>query len=357
MGRPARGAEVLVSDGGDGQGRSALAAVRALGRAGYRVAVTVVAEAEATSLAASSRWCGRAVRMPPARDARFADAIAAERSRRDYLTVLAASDAVARALDEPAAALTDKSVLAERLAIAGLPSPATQTYQSWEAMTEAPLPYPVVIKPTQGGTSAQLVHSAEELASVPHFPGSLVVQPRVAGSLRAVAGVMWEGALVAAVHQRAHRTWPPDAGPSAAAVTTPPDHELEECVIRLLAEHAGVFQVQLIGDQVIDVNPRIYASLPLAVGAGVNLPALYCDLLQGANPPTTVQRAAVGVEYRWLEGDLRHALWNARNGRVLDAFRSLAPRKGTIHSVESASDPRPSLARAHHVARKLWHRG
>jgi predicted ATP-grasp superfamily ATP-dependent carboligase len=179
------------------------------------------------------------------------------------------------------------------------------------------------------------------------------VQPFAAGTMRAVCGVVADGRLLAAVHQRYVRIWPPGCGTASAAVTTDPDLDLEARLPRLLEGHEGVFQVQLIGDQVIDVNPRVYGSLPLAVAAGANLPAIACAAAAGPRDGDVV-RGRPGVRYRWLEGDVRRILHDRRTRTAswAETVRALVPHRGTAHSVESLRDPGPVLSRFTDVARR-----
>jgi hypothetical protein len=165
--------------------------------------------------------------------------------------------------------------------------------------------------------------------------------------------VIADGRLLAAVHQRYLRIWPPDCGTSSAAVTTAPDLELEDRLPTLLAGHRGVFQVQLVGDQVIDINPRVYGSLPLAVAAGANLPAIACRAASGGGEHGIV-RGRPGVRYRWLEGDLRRLLHDARAGTLSRGAlaAALLPHAGTAHSVESLRDPGPLLVRVADAVRR-----
>jgi hypothetical protein len=81
------------------------------------------------------------------------------------------------------------------------------------------------------------------------------------------------------------------------------------------------------------------------VAAGVNLVALYCDLMRGVEIAEV--RARPGHFYRWLEADLRHVAAALGAGRmsVWSAARKLTPRLGTAHSTESLSDPGPLAAR------------
>lgn len=266
-------------------------------------------------------------------------------------TVLAASDLVLVELDLPGADLVDKTMLPERAAAAGLPVPPTRTFEDLgELLSSDDLEYPLVVKAAVKSRPDQVVtriDSPEGLAAaVGLLSGAVVTQPFAAGTMRAVAGVMAGNDLLAAVHQRYVRIWPPECGTASAAVTTEPDLDLEARVQRLLAGHIGVFQVQLVGDQLIDVNPRVYGSLPLAVASGANLPAIACAAAAGRMPESVI-RARPGVRYRWLEGDVRRVAHDLRRRTLspLAGARALSPRRGTAHSIESLRDPGPGLAR------------
>jgi hypothetical protein len=353
----ARRGAVLVSDHDDGNSRSAVAAVRALDAAGYSPFVTATGR---RSAAGASRSCAGVLRVPPVGTPGYPGAVKDHVAATPGAVVLAASDPVLLALDLPGAALVDKASLPRAAAAAGLRVPHTRQFATAAHLLAAAddLEYPLVIKAavkTGSGENAQRIEDAGELpAAVTDLPGPVVVQPFAVGTMRAVCGVLADGRLLAAVHQTYVRIWPPGCGTASAAITTEPDHDLEERLPHLLAGHAGVFQVQLIGDQVIDVNPRVYGSLPLAVAAGANLPAIACQAITGRHPSELV-RGRPGVRYRWLEGDLRRVLHDARTGALTPggAGRALVPRRGTAHSVESLRDPGPALVRLAAVARSL----
>lgn len=347
---------VFVSDHVDGRSRSAVAAVRALGQAGYRPLVTVTG---GRSAAAASRSCAGVLRVPPADSPEYRDAMEKHLIASPSAVVLAASDAVLVALDQPGAALVDKAALPERAAAAGLRSPATRTFPGAAELLAAgcALEYPLVVKAaikTGPDEVTRRVDTPDALAgAVASLSGPVVVQPFALGTMRAVCGVVHEGRLLAVVHQRYERIWPPGAGTASAAVTVAPDGDLEARLPQLLAGHSGVFQVQLIEDQVIDVNPRVYGSLPLAVAAGANLPAIACDAVQGRLPGSVV-RGRPGVRYRWLEGDVRSVLHGLRSRDLSPwtAVRALLPHRGTAHSIESLRDPGPLLVRLVDVVRR-----
>jgi predicted ATP-grasp superfamily ATP-dependent carboligase len=56
----------------------------------------------------------------------------------------------------------------------------------------------------------------------------------------------------------------------------------------------------------MELNPRLWGSLQLAIEAGVDFPSLLVDLHRGAEIPPIEPR--LGVRSRWLLGDLDHLL-------------------------------------------------
>ena len=345
---------VLVVDHVNGRSRSAVAAVRALAAGGY---TPLVAVSGRSSAAARSRFCAGVVAVPLPTAPDYREAVEQELLARE-LTVLAASDAALVALRHPGAELIDKAVLPARVAAAGLVMPATRAFASAEQLrgTAAHLDYPLVVKAavksSAGAVARRFDGPAALLALSDDLYGPVVVQPFHTGRMRAVCGVVHDGELLAAVHQSYLRIWPPDCGVASAAVTLAPDVELEAHLVRLLAGHSGVFQVQLVGDYLIDVNPRVYGSLPLAVAAGTNLPAIACEATAGRRGKFV--RGRPGVRYRWLEGDLRSVLYDVHHRRLgwLAAANAVRPRRNTAHSVESLRDPGPALERIRDIVRR-----
>lgn len=342
---------VLVVDAGDGHGRSALAAVRALAAAGYR---PVVGTHGRSSLAAASRRCSETVALPAPTDEGFAEALRIAAETCGALTVLPGNDATLRSLGAPGSDLVDKARLVERARSVGFPVPPTRTFENGSALVDAAssLEYPVVVKPAVPSMPARRFTAPGALSVFATTGESLLVQPFLSEPMRAVGGVVEGGRLVAAVHQRNIRTWPAECGTSCRAETIEPDPVLEEALLRLLDGFSGIFQAQLVGEFLLDLNPRVYGSLPLSVAAGANLPAVWCDLLRGVDVPSV--RARPGVSYRWVEGDLRSLTWSLRSRRigVSAAFRALRPRRGAAHSTESLRDPRPTLVRIRHAFRR-----
>jgi hypothetical protein len=338
---------VLVTDGasdGHGQSRPSLGAVRALGAAGYRVAVTVSTR---DSLAAASRYCRRKVRVPDVHTAGYVEAVREELARGPYLTMLATSDTALIALGAPGAHLIDKGRLQTAAQTAGLPFPPTEVFATGKELLAAAhrLSYPVIVKPAVGKPPLR-AGGPGDLAFWAGRTNPLLVQPYLTQPIHTMGGVMWRDRLAAVVHQRYLRTWPPEAGMALAAETIEPDLELEAKAVTLLQGFEGVFELELSGGYLFDVNPRVYGSIMLSVRAGANLVGVYCDLLRGEAVPFI--RGRPGAFYRWLEADVRYVasgLVRRRLG-VREAAGMLRPRWRTAHGgPESLSDPGPLAAR------------
>jgi hypothetical protein len=345
---------VLVTDGSKrigGQGRAAVAAVRALAAGGYRPAVTV---SGGTSLAARSRHCARRVEVPSVTEPGYVEAVRAELGRWPYLVCLPASDATLLALRPELEHLVEKPQLAKHAERAGIPMPPSHHFGSTEQLVAAArtLPYPVVVKPTSHRYQPYRADSPADLTGRMAGDGEVVVQPFVTEPIRMVAGLVWRGRMLQAAHARWLRMWKIGVGNAAAAETTEPDPALEARLLELLDGYDGVFNAQFIGPYLLDVHARVYGTHPLAVAGGVNLIASFCDLLQGRDVPE--RRARPGAFFRWIEGDLRH-VWSAlRAGRMSpsEALGALRPRRGAAHSTESLTDPGPMLARLGFGARR-----
>ena len=333
-----------------------MATVRALARAGYCPAVSTAGN---RSIAAASRFCEQRVRLPRAGTPEYAEALRAELASGRYTAALPASDVSLIAAGCPGSELVNKAVTYERAQQADIPTLPWQVFDSTEALRSSAdhLPYPVVVKAVEKSLTAdpqahvvEAPHDLDQLRGV----GALIVQPYEGTPLRAVSGVVWEGRFLALAHQQYLRLWPARAGVGSAAVTVAPDHELEEKLAVVLDGHNGVFQAQLAGPYLLDLNPRVYGSLPLTLAAGPNLPAIACDAAQGR--VRTLIRAKLGVRYRWVEGDVRHLIngWRAGEIPAVEALRASCPHRRTAHSSESLLDPGPTVERLKYAASKRW---
>lgn len=341
----------FVVDGGRGSSRSALATTRALAAADIDVVVGVADDYE---LAASSKGVIEVTRVPRSESPDFAAIVGEQMAARQIEVVFATSDLSLRALALPGADLVDKEVLASRATQVGISTPETWFFDSVDDI-DPDVGLPVVVKPVIGSAPAIRVEHPEELVGLPDDMGAVAVQPFLQGPIHSFAGVMWNGKLRAAIHQRYLRTWPVDCGTSAAAITIAPDYDRESTLTELLGEHRGIFQAQYLDGRLIDVNPRPYGSMPLALEAGCNLAALTWSLQHGLDSSIGIHRGREGVRYRWLEGDLRHVISKmaSRQMSPLVAARSLMPRRSTAHSLWDVNDLGPVVLRGRQVAQAI----
>jgi predicted ATP-grasp superfamily ATP-dependent carboligase len=94
--------------------------------------------------------------------------------------------------------------------------------------------------------------------------------------------------------------------------------------------------------KLLEVNPRFWGSLALAIDAGVNFPYLLTLMALGQDF-TPVNRYRLGHRCRWLlPGDLLHFLQNPNRWHLEPSFfRFRAPR--LTYDIIDARDPGPIL--------------
>lgn len=243
--------------------------------------------------------------------------------------------------------LRDKRALADLAAAVGLTAPRILVEGTAGELAGSEPPVPAVLKRLRpGGAKARPVGSLRELRELlrdapPDEP--VILQELARPPLVGLALVLdRDGGVVARLQQHAHRTWPPAGGGSALAVSVAPDEDLVARSARLLAGagYWGLAQLQFLqtdrGPALIDVNPRFYGSMPLALACGVNLPAAWHAVATDTAPPPLVPYR-VGVSYRRLQSDLGDAVYS-RSPRLL-LTRAPRPSSG---SVWAPDDPLPS---------------
>jgi predicted ATP-grasp superfamily ATP-dependent carboligase len=267
--------------------------------------------------------------------------------------------------------VTDKTLLPEVASEAGLRMPETRVVSAEEvADGRLPLRPPAVVKPLRSQMptpdgfrhfSVRIAISRDDVvAALRALPGGRgLLQSYHHGDLSAVGGVFWDGKVVAAVHQRAIRLWPNPTGQMSFAIAIPRDTELEMGIARLLSGFGwqGMFQLQFVetenGRLLIDLNPRPYGSLALALAAGQNLPGIWANLLQGRELPPTPYRH--GVSFRNEQLDAHALLASARTVHLTSAGELArgVSRRATVHAYYETGDSMPLLALGSRKVRKF----
>jgi predicted ATP-grasp superfamily ATP-dependent carboligase len=390
---------VLVTDAGR---TSAIAIMRSLGRRGWHV---VAADADRDSAGFRSRYVSeRVCHADPAVDPGGAAAAlleAAGRGRLDLLVpvtdelvlplaaareelpagcVLAVSD------DEGLAATGDKVATLELARRLGVPTPPTAVVRTPdEALEAAPdLGWPVVVKPavsrlrTPEGierfTVAYANDGAELVARMEEVGGrtAVLLQRYVTGEGHGVELLMAGGRPLAAFQHHRLREVPITGGASSFRESVPLDPGLLDASVRLLAELSWTglamveFRVGPDGPSLMEVNGRIWGSLPLAVKAGMDFPARMADLFLDGPPPegpvdtdyrVGVRSRNVSLDVVWIGSTLRRRrrypyLESPRRREALAAAAGLL-RPGDGYDLLEADDPGPALAELRGLAGKI----
>jgi len=341
---------IVVSDG---ETRSALAVTRTLGAAGYEVHVLSAGE---RSLAGSSRHAAQAHAIPsaerePAAWSGAVDTLLAQLHDPLFIPTTEVSAGLAIesglydrwrvALPDPAAyrAAIDKHSLMVRARALGIDVPASTFIESLTELDRLPdgFQYPVVLKARrsrwfEGGRwhegGVHIVRDAAQLresVQAPDFAGGCLIQEFVPGHGEGLFFLVDRGRIVARFAHRRLREKPPSGGVSVLSESVDPDPALLEASERLLAdfEWHGVAMVEYrrspTGRAVLmEINPRLWGSLQLAIDAGVDFPRLMVDLYSGKQVDAPTGRA--NVKLRWLLGDWDHLLIALRRREMRQAM-------------------------------------
>jgi predicted ATP-grasp superfamily ATP-dependent carboligase len=95
----------------------------------------------------------------------------------------------------------------------------------------------------------------------------------------------------------------------------------------------------------MEINPRFWGSLALAIAAGVNFPYLLLRMARGEKFKP-VERYTLGTKCRWLlPGDLLHFIRNPERARLQPSFFKFRG-PDLAYDILSLRDPLPVLARA-----------
>jgi biotin carboxylase len=179
--------------------------------------------------------------------------------------------------------------------------------------------------------------------------GDFIVQERIQGTGYGVSMLFDHGQLKASFTHRRLRELSPAGGPSTLRQSIrQPELEAHAGLLLRHVGYHGVAMVEFKHDEVsgkvwfLEVNPRWWGSLALAVRAGVDFPYLYYRMALGENlPPPPEYRT--GVTVRWLLGDLLALKNQFVATRKMPGYRDLFP-KVDGYDYLFADDPLPFAA-------------
>ena len=371
----------------DGHWRKSLAAVRSLGRSG--IAVTA---GESSWIATSlfSKYCARRVVYPSVHrhPEAFLTFIRQELKNIDYDLVMPVEEEtllllaqhreefapVARLPIPPHNTLSmvrDKGWLLQHASQAGIPIPRTFWIKDIDDLgaVKDTIPPPWVIKPrvSSGSFGIAYVEQEGDLAAAYHkvhsqFPLPLI-QERIPpeGEGFGFSALLDKGGHVkASFSHRRLREYPMTGGPSTLreSVHHP---QIEELGIKLLRslEWYGVAMVEFKVDprdnqpKLMELNPRFWGSLALAIHAGVDFPYLLYKMAMGEDFEPVLEYKT-GVRCRWLlPGDILHFLTNPRRFQLNPSFFQF---RGMAYDILSCDDPMPTVGRFLTPFSLLWDR-
>jgi D-aspartate ligase len=254
----------------------------------------------------------------------------------------------------------DKRETYERAARLGLAQPWTAFPADRADVAHLDCTFPAIIKPcikpvanSLTAAKAWRVEDREDLlrkydaATALMDPGLLMVQELIPGRgahQLSFAALCRDGEIVAKVGARRLRQRPMDLGVASTYVETAHEPEAEAAARRLLSDlrFTGIVEVEFKRDprddipKLLDINARIWGWHTLCERAGVNFPALWCDLLRGREVQPVEGR--IGVRWVRMATDVPTVMREIAMGRLgLGAYLA-SLRAPLAHAILASDD-------------------
>ncbi len=379
----------------DGNQRSALSAVRSLGKQGINVHA---GEQAHPSISCSSKYASCAFLYPspytkpdsfiekiqelsvknagaillPMTDVTVSEILRNKEKLRNFNIPMGGYEAYEKA--------TDKATLFRLAKELDIPIPDTLFSDEYSGPISlvskaSVLGFPLVIKPSRSrfrlssrwvSASVQYATDEQELRSIigqeKFSLQPFLLQEKVEGPGVGIFLLVNEGESVAHFAHRRIREKPPSGGVSVLCESiAPPEKALQAA--KKLMKHIGwtgpamvefKWDKRINEPKLMEVNARFWGSLELAISAGVDFPYLLYRMATGArvDPPKTYR---IGLRSRWELGDLDHLLIRLRHKDRDLTLPEDAPSRSTVlfhfirdffhpsvrHEVFRPDDPRP----------------
>lgn len=371
----------------DGNQRAALAAVRSLGSQGLWVGV---GESSTESLAGASRYCQQTVVYPdPYKSPRaFFEDILRQVDALGITFLLPITEATTYVIlkyrdelpigvtlpfpkQESVEQLANKNRLFGLAADFGIPTPETIFCENWKDGLSAienlsDKHFPIVLKPFKSkivqedcilSTQVLIANTAIEARSYLNqhafFEFPFTIQSFVEGTGQGVFALFNRGKPICYFSHRRLREKPPGGGVSVLSESAPLNEQLKTCSEKLLAgaDWHGVAMVEFrvspegVG-YLMEVNPRFWGSLQLAIDSGVDFPLWLYLISTGQELPRMSWRQR---RVRWILGDLDRLFIVLKSPlsaysistKLLEILRFFRPGLRTRHEVNRWDDLNP----------------
>ena len=349
----------------DGKYRMSIAAVRALGRAGYRIIVTQTeAESEGTPPVFSSRYATAThVIKGSVKDAEYKDRLidiikeygrpvlfplgavtlnTVSKYAEDFSTVCDFLVSEPTTLD----ALNDKETVHARAEELALPVP--------KQYADKPDAYPVVIKPHCGeklGLAAadRYTIAGDEaeytvkMAKMRKYDPEPIVQQKVEGDGMGVCMLIdGEGRLINALCHRRIREYPITGGPSSCCESFY-DGKMINDAYALLSSFGfkGMAMVEFKGKYILEVNPRVWGSFPMTVCCDSHFTEDYARVCSGENAEYKAGDYKTGVRMRFTLNDGMSTLSHLLKGHFKTALGGIADLFRAKEALKAKDDKAP----------------
>jgi len=367
--------------------RSALAVVRSLGSKGVRV---ISADTSSQTLAGSSKFAfASETYADPSDSDEFIDDINKIIKKFDITALYPTTEVTVYTLLEfqekllpvklpfndiaTVRSLSDKAALIERCKQLSVQAPSSEYYDNFQALaaSSSRFEFPVVLKPTLSrikvdegwlATGVTYAYSQSELASIASTSIAFrdhpfMLQEYITGHGAGVFLLYDHGTCIAHFAHKRLREKPPTGGVSVLSESIRADEKQLNAAKKILDSVSwhGVamveFKVTEVGEPyIIEVNPRFWGSLQLAIDSGVDFPYLLHEATMGRACPS-VTSYKEGQKLRWLLGDLdrlylvlkgRQYTWLEKLKEIVKFMLPFAPKRR--YEVNRFGDFRPFLA-------------
>jgi len=391
--------DVLVLDG---HTRSALAVVRSLGSNGLRVAV---ASDGRYPLAEKSRFCYRAFVLPDPNTskeqfgiqllsllAKTLPTILLPLTNVSLELCLSLKDKLPKSALLPfpdlkeVNAVNDKQALLTKAKAIGINVPGSLAVRTSSKLSDEELQkisdftFPAVLKtqrsdtPNKTGYSREPVRYFNSATEVINYLDTAaknvdyLLQQKISGEGIGIFMLLHEGQLVAQFCHKRILEKPPSGGVSVLSESIAADNLPIAQTLELLRSYnwSGVamaeFKRTSTGNcYLIEVNPRFWGSLQLAIDSGINFPLRLCNLfLNGVTTSEQISSYTIGQKLRWELGTLDHFFISAKHNffrtiRNVLFNNSLQVFKGRTRSeVFRFSDPQPFIAELFNYFKQIF---
>jgi len=369
-----RKAKVLVLDG---MWNKSLAAVRSLGKRGFSVTA-----GERTRLATAlfSKYCNERLTYPSVSlyPYDFIDAIEKELMMHSYdvifpmefsTQIILTNDENRKRLEQYtripfadaglAKNINDKAFIMRYAIENGIDIPATYFINDIKQLSEASVDirYPAIIKPRDSSGSRGMVYvkNSDELISAYSLVHNQHPLPIIQECIPIEGDTYGVGLLLnfnsevrASFVYKRLRSYPIKGGPSTLreSVKRNDVREIAESLMKSL-RWTGIAHVEFKVDprdglpKLLEVNPRFWGSLPLAIESGIDFPfLLYSLAMNGDIKPVSDYRT--GVKCRWLiPGDILHFLKSPNRLKLCSNFFNFKIKDDIL----AFTDPLPTIGR------------